>query len=306
MAGSLAGLAEHGLMFPLDTIKTLSQCGDGCKRQGQQDVFCLRAAKALVRDAHILRLWRGVGAVTVACVPAHACYFGLFEAVRSTGRNDVFANGLAGCVAAVGHDVIMTPADVAKQRLQLGYHTGFLDCFLSILKNGGVSALYRSLPTTLIMNAPYGAVSVATNEYIKTRWRRHCGSRDLPVSSLLCSGGIAGALASLTTTPLDVVKTRLQTQGLALSDSSTTTEKKATHWRRRQVVMPESQRGYSSTSLKYRGFLDAAFDVWRTDGLRGFFRGAAVRALAQAPSVAIVWTTYELFIKLLSSPPRSS
>ena len=42
----------------------------------------------------------------------------------------------------------------------------------------------------------------------------------------------------------------------------------------------------------------------RADGAVGFYRGAAVRALAQAPSVAIVWTTYELFVRTLSpSPP---
>ena len=56
--------------------------------------------------------------------------------------------------------------------------------------------------------------------------------------------------------------------------------------------------------VMFSGFADAASHIWRADGAVGFYRGAAVRALAQAPSVAIVWTTYELFVRTLSpSPP---
>ena len=45
------------------------------------------------------------------------------------------------------------------------------------------------------------------------------------------------------------------------------------------------------------GRRQAASAIWRIDGPRGFFRGATVRVLAQAPSVAIVWTTYELMVR---------
>ena len=56
--------------------------------------------------------------------------------------------------------------------------------------------------------------------------------------------------------------------------------------------------------VMFSGFADAASHIWRADGAVGFYRGTAVRALAQAPSVAIVWTTYELFVRTLSpSPP---
>mmetsp|Transcript_8419 Transcript_8419/g.27576 ORF Transcript_8419/g.27576 Transcript_8419/m.27576 type:complete len:381 (-) Transcript_8419:156-1298(-) len=343
VAGSLAGLAEHGLMFPLDTIKTMSQCSGVCGERKPPDFFCVRAAKSLVRDGQVgaFRLWRGVGAVTAACVPAHAAYFGAFEAVRRTGGDDVFVNGLAGCVAAVGHDVIMTPADVAKQRLQLGYHRGLADCVADVARNGGFAALYRSLPTTLVMNMPYGSISVATNEYLKTTWRTKDRGEGLPVHLLLAAGGVAGSVASFATTPLDVVKTRLQTQGLAPNDT--------TFSRRRGVgagdrggakkslakrllfhdkkMIKKKQYLFDSTSVmpnrfaqdhvfpqaarhastlehqppQYRGFLDAALAVWREEGPRGFLRGAPVRALAQAPSVAIVWTTYELLINLLKT-----
>jgi len=38
---------------------------------------------------------------------------------------------------------------------------------VQVLRQEGVAAFYRSLPTTLFMNVPYGCVLVATNESIK-------------------------------------------------------------------------------------------------------------------------------------------
>lgn len=73
----------------------------------------------------------------------------------------------AGAVATLVHDSIMTPMDVVKQRLQLGYHNGIGDCVRAIMKTEGVKAFYISLPTTLFMNLPYGCIMVATNERLK-------------------------------------------------------------------------------------------------------------------------------------------
>mmetsp|Transcript_21763 Transcript_21763/g.33442 ORF Transcript_21763/g.33442 Transcript_21763/m.33442 type:complete len:389 (-) Transcript_21763:12-1178(-) len=360
IAGSVAGIAEHGVLFPLDTIKTLRQCSRS-------------PIESLMGDGirvGTFRLWRGVLAETAACVPAHALFFGGFETVRRVGyatrnQNDLFINGIAGSVATIGHDTIMTPADVVKQRLQLGHHRGVIDATKSLLADGGLAVFYRSYPTTLAMNVPYGCISVAVNEWLKLQWRRYyniktdptCFSTHPPKSSeplvsnltkrkeqpadiglgpLLFSGGIAGAVASLLTTPLDVIKTRLQTQGLDLvntqSISSTshrqrcknfnmgfTEQRSPVHshhhrlWgcprsgsrQRVDKVRRHSSSAHSlplrsaSPRLKYHGFLDAAISLWRDEGLMGFFRGATVRTIAQAPSVAIVWTTYELFIKIL-------
>lgn len=49
----------------------------------------------------------------------------------------------------------MTPMDVIKQRLQLGYYNGVSDCFKSVIRQEGARALYISFPTTFLMNLPY-------------------------------------------------------------------------------------------------------------------------------------------------------
>ena len=59
--------------------QTNAQCVGRCGRTQAPDVVCVRAAKELLKDGYssgagALRLWRGVGAVTIACVPAPVSY----------------------------------------------------------------------------------------------------------------------------------------------------------------------------------------------------------------------------------------
>lgn len=103
----------------------------------------------------------------------------------------------------------MTPMDVIKQRLQLGYYRGLFHCATSIARQEGLRAFYLSLPVTLFMNIPYGCVMVAANESIK---RIVTPSGDYSLGTYLVAGSGAGALAAAATTPLDLLKTRLQTQ----------------------------------------------------------------------------------------------
>ena len=62
IAGSLAGLAEHVAIFPIDTLKTHVQC----ERCGTSSWNC---AVKIIRREGILRLWRGVSATFAGCVP---------------------------------------------------------------------------------------------------------------------------------------------------------------------------------------------------------------------------------------------
>ena len=217
IAGSTAGVMEHVVCYPIDTIKTHLQTTTNQQRErgkGSGGVF--KSIRRIVRKQGVARLWRGTSTMFIGCIPAHATYFSVYEICKEKfGANGVghnpIAAGTAGMVATVGHDAIMTPMDVMKQRLQLGYYEGLRDCFRRVLATEGLAAFFVSLPTTLAMNVPYGAVMVASHESFK-KILNPSGERNLP--AFLLSGSAAGALAAVVTNPLDVVKTKLQTQGL--------------------------------------------------------------------------------------------
>ncbi len=121
-----------------------------------------------------------------------------------------FTAAISGGIATFLHDSIMTPMDVIKQRLQLGYYRGMLDCANCIYTSEGFSAFYRSFPMTLFMNIPFSCIMVSVNECLKNELQPNPSKRTM--STFLLAGSGAGSVAALFTTPLDVIKTKLQTQ----------------------------------------------------------------------------------------------
>lgn len=171
----------------------------------------------LLKREGFLRLWRGAPAVFTGCVPAHAAYFSSYEWTKEAfgankeGHHPVAAAG-SGIVATMLHDSLITPMDVVKQRLQLGYYRGVAHCLQTITREEGLRSLFRSYPTTLVMNIPYAAVTVSTNESLKKILTPE--GQEANLLTFLLAGAGAGAVAAAATCPLDVIKTRLQTATL--------------------------------------------------------------------------------------------
>jgi solute carrier family 25 iron transporter 28/37 len=74
---------------------------------------------------------------------------------------------MAGVAATVFHDLIMNPAEVVKQRMQMtnSPYGGSLECVRCIYRNEGVSAFYRSYTTQLIMNIPFQTFHFLSYEF---------------------------------------------------------------------------------------------------------------------------------------------
>jgi len=228
VAGSIAGVTEHTIMYPMDTLKTHVQC-DRCGKVAKSGVSlirenCMHAFKSLVRNEGFFRLWRGVSTMFIGCIPAHAAYFSIYEQTKLyfhvgiTNKEHPLGAATAGILATLSHDMVMAPCDTIKQRLQLGFYKGPLHCVKKMIRTEGLRSLFVSLPTTLSMNLPYGAVMVTCNEKLKSlllntplsdsKTGKHT------IATYLAAGSGAGAIAALVTTPLDMIKTRLQTQTL--------------------------------------------------------------------------------------------
>lgn len=118
-------------------------------------------------------------------------------------------------VATLIHDGISNPTEVIKQRMQM-YNSPFksvISCVKSIYKSEGLKAFYRSYSTQLVMNLPYQSVHFLTYEYFQNKLNNE---RKYNPSVHIIAGAAAGASASALTTPLDVVKTLLNTQETGL------------------------------------------------------------------------------------------
>lgn len=176
---------------------------------------------SIVRTEGPVGLYRGLAAMGLGAGPAHAVYFSVYETCKRKFGGDQpghhpLVHAAAGVVATTASDAVFTPMDVVKQRLQLqrSPYGGVRDCVVRMVREEGIRAFYASYKTTVVMNAPFTAVHFSTYEAVKKLLIEVSleGASEEGILVHLTAGGAAGALASAITTPLDVVKTRLQCQ----------------------------------------------------------------------------------------------
>jgi solute carrier family 25 iron transporter 28/37 len=224
---------------------------------------------------------RGCSAIAAGTVPAHVALFTTYELAKKRlleGRDhDAVRAAMCGAASQFSHDLILTPADVVKQRMQLGCGATSFEAARSILRREGAAALFRSLPTTLAMNLPFGSILVAANESFKHSMGLEESSDERSVLPwYFVSAGVSGGIAAAATQPLDVIKTRLQTQDCLA----------------RSVTSPAACSNLMPKP-KYNGFLMASQVILREEGPRAFFHGLAPRVLYTMPAAAICWGTYD-------------
>lgn len=280
-AGAFAGIMEHTIMFPIDSIKTRMQTLKIKSTDGIISSFSRISA-----TEGSLALWRGVSSVVLGAGPAHAVYYLVFESTKtalcntfqtssqssSTNNINSISNFIvtnekhpliasaSGVAATITSDALMTPFDVIKQRMQNNNVSTLKSMFkLSnhIYRTEGLQSFFISYPTTLILSIPFAALNFGIYEFASDKLNpdQHYN----PIIHCI-SGGISGAFAAAITTPLDCIKTVLQTKSIPTAT----------------------------------GMISAANGLYQQGGLNSFLRGLKPRVIFNVPATAISWTAYEM------------
>lgn len=206
------------------------------------------------------------------------------------------------------------PSEVVKTRLQLqgrynnpyftsGYnYRGTTDAVRTIVRTEGLSALFYGYGATLWRDLPFSALQFMFYEQGQSWARQWRGSRDIGWDMELLTGAAAGGLAGTITCPLDVVKTRLQTQvhpeagGLGppptdppppsgpSKDGHTkaTTTEAATRKLQRRLISTSSPSTHTpkpgAITLQTSSMITGLRLIYQTEGVGGWFRGVGPRA----------------------------
>jgi solute carrier family 25 iron transporter 28/37 len=268
-AGAFAGIAEHTVMYPIDAIKTRMQL---LTPSSTAHAGVIRSTYQIASREGFFSLWRGMSSVIVGAGPAHAVYFATYEAVKhamggnQAGVHHPLAAASSGAAATIASDAFMNPFDVIKQRMQIQnskkMYRSMVDCARYVYRNEGLAAFYVSYPTTLSMTVPFTALQFLAYETISTSMNP---SKTYDPATHCIAGAVAGGFAAGLTTPMDVIKTILQTRG-------------------------------TSTDPQVRnvnGFVGGCQLLYQREGFRGFFKGVRPRIVTTMPSTAICWSAYE-------------
>jgi Mitochondrial carrier protein len=102
-----------------------------------------------------------------------------------------------------------------------------------------------------MMNIPYTAIHFATYESSKTYFGN---GDDETLIMQLGAGGIAGGLAAAATTPMDVVKTRLQLEGLGSATKYNTISMVSLKKERKKIDKFSRRKQNISSELFFRSY----------------------------------------------------
>ncbi|EED13076.1 calcium dependent mitochondrial carrier protein, putative [Talaromyces stipitatus ATCC 10500] len=302
IAGGLAGAVSRTATAPLDRLKVYLIAQTGVRKEAVRaaqkgaPVNAVRkgikslvdAMKELWKAGGVRSLFAGNGLNVVKIMPESAIKFGAYEAskrafARLEGHNDTkkikptsqfLSGGLGGMVA----QCFVYPIDTLKFRMQCEVVQGgvrgnklIAETARKMWQTTGGFAFFRGLPLGLMGMFPYAAIDLSTFEYLKRRLvarkarQEKCHEDDVPLSNFTTGaiGAFSGALGASFVYPLNVLRTRLQAQGTVLHPAT------------------------------YDGIIDVTRTTYRTEGIRGFYKGITPNMLKVAPAVSISYIVYE-------------
>ncbi|XP_021758947.1 S-adenosylmethionine carrier 1, chloroplastic/mitochondrial-like isoform X1 [Chenopodium quinoa] len=202
IAGGTAGVVVETALYPIDTIKTRLQVARG----GGQIV--------------LKGLYSGLAGNLAGVLPASAAFLGVYEPtkqklLRLLPENlSAVAHLTAGAVGGVAASLIRVPTEVVKQRMQTGQFASAPDAVRLIVAKEGFKGLYAGYRSFLLRDLPFDALQFCLYEQLRIGYKL-AAKRELNDPENAVIGAFAGALTGAITTPLDVIKTRLMTQGSA-------------------------------------------------------------------------------------------
>jgi Mitochondrial carrier protein len=205
--------------------------------------------------------------------------------------------------AAIGNTVASfsrVPYEVLKQQLQTGLYTSTYDALKAVITTKGMfwTMIFPKggIAIQMIRDVPYAVVTLLVYESLQTKFntnnkqqqsttttkglvpaqktttRKTTSSTMKTVNNKnnkiidFLVGGIAGGIGSYVTNPMDVIKTRLQTN-----------------------------------SIQYNGSIILCIqEIYNENGLSTFLRGSIPRLIHKVPANAFFFFFYELFRKILN------
>lgn len=221
-------------------------------------------------------------------------------------------NALASSTGEMVSCFILTPAEVLKQNAQMvrkSSSTTSLVNTRSRIFDGGATVtalrkfnspaqLWRGYTSLAARNLPFTAMQFPMFEYLRAKIDTYRESKGVQTGSLLESGlvtalsaGTAGSVAAVVTTPIDVVKTRIMLS--AGGESEEAKEARQTAMREVKALRGDVERLQQTSKASSQGALAIAKEVLRREGVRGLFRGGALRGLWTALGSGLYLGAYE-------------
>jgi solute carrier family 25 folate transporter 32 len=273
-AGAVSGLVSALLLAPLDTIKTrlIVQKASDNRRPGMLETV---KQMVIVERGGIRSLYKGLGTTMLGYAPNWAIYFASYEYMKEiTNENHVVSAVIAGLVT----NICTSPLWVVKTRMQTQteYSRVYRNTFHAlsqIFKKEGLAGLYSGLIPSIVglihvgIQFPcYEFLKNASFSFEKDIENAELEAQNISWQRVLFASLLSKSVASIIAYPHEVLRSRLQ-------------DHKHNH--------------------NYNGMLHATKEIYKHEGIRGFYNGMGTNLMRVVPAAVITLVTYEMTIKYM-------
>eukprot|EP01121_Diplochlamys_sp_Union-15-3_P014147 TRINITY_DN447_c0_g1_i1.p1 TRINITY_DN447_c0_g1~~TRINITY_DN447_c0_g1_i1.p1 ORF type:complete len:754 (-),score=137.12 TRINITY_DN447_c0_g1_i1:52-2313(-) len=282
--GAIAGAIGATAVYPIDLVKTRMQnqrystiAGKSTGKQLYTSSFdCFRK---VIKNEGPFGLYRGLVPQLIGVAPEKAIKLVVNDVLRDLLKNpetgDVGFNAqiIAGGSAGASQVVFTNPIEIIKIRLQVQGELAALHGVkpkgaITIISELGFTGLYKGASACFMRDIPFSAIYFPAYTFFKQI--RKPNPNDLTPWDLFVAGSAAGFFAASTTTPADVIKTRLQV---------------------------EARKGDQT----YNGIVDCFWKILRSEGPLAFFKGVVPRIFRSSPQFGVTLLAYELIQKFFDT-----
>jgi solute carrier family 25 (mitochondrial S-adenosylmethionine transporter), member 26 len=172
---------------------------------------------------------------------------------------------LSACIGDSVGSLVLTPAEVVKSKTQAGLYSSSTAAISAIYRRAGLRGFYQGYAAALCRDLPFRAIQLTLYENARlrySRWIARDKGREMSALENLTCGAVTGMMTAATTTPLDVIRTRMMSQS------------------------PGSGALYTSG-------LDCAMKTIRSEGFLALYKGILPRIALIGPSAAVFFLAYE-------------
>jgi len=239
--GGIASCVAETVTMPVDVVKTRMQMdGASASRQYSSSLDC---AMKLMRSEGPQALWRGLPPALIRQSTYGSMRYGLYAPIRNALESTsgsgsstpaLWQKVVAGASAGAVASAIANPTDLVKVRMQTDgmvkdaegnllpkRYNGVIDCFVTTVKQEGVLGLWKGVGPTIGRATVLAAAELATYDEVKDRFKKSGTIKEDGLFLHTSTALVSGFVATVASSPFDVVKSRVMGQPVDASGKGT-------------------------------------------------------------------------------------
>ncbi|KIY44545.1 mitochondrial carrier [Fistulina hepatica ATCC 64428] len=287
-AGTVGGIFQVLVGQPFDIVKVRMQTAPQGTYSGMLD-----CAGGILKNEGPLAFYKGTLSPLLGIGACVSIQFGALEYTKRMFASHNRAKGLggkdgatfgggqlftAGVAAGLANGFVSCPVEHIRIRLQIqsgknNAYSGPSDAIRKIYSQHGIRGIFKGQYVTMLREASgYGMYFLTYEKLVQWEMAKKGITREQisPVNAVLY-GAAAGYALWAVIYPIDMVKSRIQTDGFS-----------------------------PSTGQKYKSILHCVKTVWRTEGLAAFTRGLTPTLIRSPFANGATFLGYELACRVLN------